>query len=74
MSMLALDRILFDPRTAGTLSADFDRLLEPIGDRGLPLSPKHAFAAPSLEAINQRLSKPVRLARLQQLSGLAKRN
>jgi hypothetical protein len=60
MSTLALDRHTFDPRAAGTLLADFDRLLELIGDRGLPLSPKHAFAASSLDAINQRLAKPVR--------------
>lgn len=61
MSTLSLDSHTFDPRATGTLLADFDRLLELIGDRGLALSPKHAFAAPSLEAINQRLTKPVRL-------------
>ncbi len=61
MSTPALDSHAFDPRAAGTLLADFDRLLELIGDRGLALSPKHAFAASSLEAINQRLTKPVRL-------------
>ncbi len=61
MSTLALDSHTFDPRAAGTLLADFDRLLELVGDRGLALSPKHALAAPSLEAINQRLAKPVRL-------------
>lgn len=61
MSTRSLDSHTFDPRATGTLLADFDRLLELIGDRGLALSPKHAFAAPSLEAINQRLAKPVRL-------------
>ncbi|EGV17566.1 IS1096 element passenger TnpR family protein [Thiocapsa marina] len=61
MSTLSLDSHTFDPRAAGTLLADFDRLLELIGDRGLALSPKHAFASTSLEAINQGLAKPVRL-------------
>ncbi|WP_373507636.1 hypothetical protein [Thiocapsa sp.] len=61
MSTLGLDSHAFDPRAAGTVLADFDRLLELIGDRGLVLSPKHAFASPSLEAINRRLTKPVRL-------------
>lgn len=51
MSTLALYSHTFDPRAAGTLLADFDRLLELVGDRGLALSPKHAFAAPSLELL-----------------------
>jgi hypothetical protein len=54
-------RACFQLSVLSARRTDFDRLLELIGDRGLALSPKHAFAATSLEAINQRLAKPVSL-------------